>query len=209
MCTSSLLPRQNHRVFLLGPHVTMCTVKAIKLEFSLLTKKRLPKTCSSGTTWRRKVWELWFGGCSCHNFSRRLISWGLSFSKATLAVYALHFPGKIRGSASSRWGWLQLCWRLSDDKLSARICNQQTKTQHGEEQQAHLLSQSYLLLRKIVCFCWIIFRNLLFNLLIPSAAYLQILKTEKIPFMQLIILTLSPRANLFRKTAVYWVWDNW
>lgn len=97
MCTSSLLPRQNHRVFLLGPHVTMCTVKPIKLEFSLLTKKRLPKTCSSGTTWRRKVWELWFGGCSCHNFSRRLISWGLSFSKATLAVYALHFPGKNTG----------------------------------------------------------------------------------------------------------------
>lgn len=43
----------------------------------------------------------------------------------------------------------------------------------------------------------------IYSLSIFSKVYLQILKTEKISFMQFIILTPSSRANLFRKTAAY------
>lgn len=43
----------------------------------------------------------------------------------------------------------------------------------------------------------------IYSLLIFSKVYLQILKTEKISLMKFIILTLSSRANLFRKTAAY------
>lgn len=49
----------------------------------------------------------------------------------------------------------------------------------------------------------------IYTLLIFSKVYLQMLQTEKLSFMQFIILTLSSRASFFKQTAAAWVWDNW
>lgn len=45
----------------------------------------------------------------------------------------------------------------------------------------------------------------MYTLLIFSKVSLQILQTEKLSFMQFIILTLSSRASFFKQTAADWV----
>lgn len=143
-------------------HALLIQWNATKLDDYLFTRKRLHKSGPGVLLREERYWGSSFCGCFW-----RAVSVGVfcklrfQFKQSLLihkkaAVHALHFPGKRWGSTNNRSGCLWLS--ASDNRFNTQIYNWSTKSEHGEEQIPHLLSQSFvycygrLSLFLLVCF---------------------------------------------------------